>query len=195
MRGKIRHAHANIEWKFLPPHASHMAGVWERLIKSTKQILRNLLSREVSRPVTDETLCTLLCQVEAIMNDRPLTMNPDGLYDAPALTPNMLLTFERRPVFTLGKFDEKDVYSRRWWRRAQHLSDVFWRRWINEYLPLLHHRQKWTHTQLDARVNDIVLLEEENTPRGEWPLAPVIELHPGLDGHTRTVKLLVCGKE
>ena len=192
---KIRHAHADIQWKFLPPHASHMAGVWERLIRSTKQILRNLLSREVSRPVTDEILCTLLCQVEAIMNDRPLTRNPDGLEDAPALTPNMLLTFERRPVYSPGLFDEKDHYSKRWWRRAQHLGDVFWKRWIKEYLPLLHQRQKWTHPQPDVRIDDIVLLEEENAPRGDWPLARVIELYPGIDGLTRTVKLLVRGKE
>ena len=192
---KIRHAHTNIQWKFLPPHGSHMAGVWERLIRSTKQILRTLLSSEVSRPVTDEILCTLLCQVEAILNDRPLTRNPDGLEDAPALTPNMLLTFKRRPVYTPGIFDEKDVYSRRWWRRAQHLSDVFWKRWIKEYLPLLHLRQKWTHTQPDVCVDDIVLLEEENAPRGEWPIARVLELQPGLDGLTRTVKLLVRGKE
>ena len=45
------------------------------------------------------------------------------------------------------------------------------------------------------RVDDIVLLEEENAPRGEWPLARVLELQPGLDGNTRTVKLLVRGKE
>ena len=192
---KIQHAHVDIQWKFLPPHASHMAGVWERLIRSTKQILRNLLSREVSRPVTDEILCTLLCQVESIINDRPLTMNPDGLDDALALTPNMLLTFKRRPVFTPGIFDEKDVYSKRWWRRAQYLSDVFWKRWIKEYLPLLHQRKKWTHPQPDVRIDDVVLLEEENIPRGDWPLARVFELHPGLDGLTRTVKLLVRGKE
>ena len=129
------------------------------------------------------------------MNDRPLTMNAVGLDDAPALTPNMLLTFQRRPVFSPGKFDEKDVYLKRWRRRAQHLSDVFWKRWIKEYLPLLHQRQKWTHTQPDMRVDDIVLLEEENAARGELPLARILKLQPGLDGHTRAAKLLVSGKE
>ena len=44
-------------------------------------------------------------------------------------------------------------------------------------------------------MNDIVLLEEENAARGEWPLARILELQPGLDGHTRAVKLLVRGKE
>ena len=117
--------------------------------------------------------------VEAILNDRPLTRNPDGLEDAPALTPNMLLTFKRRSVYTPGIFDAKDVYSSRWWRRAQHLSDVFWKRWIKEYVPLLHTRQKWTHIQPDVCVDDIVLLEEENAPRGESPIARVLELQPG----------------
>ena len=75
----------------------------------------------------------------------------------------------------------KDVYSKRWWHRAQHLADVFWKRWLKEYLPLLHQRQKWAHPKHTICVDDIVLLEEENTPRGEWPLARVLELQPGLD--------------
>ena len=129
------------------------------------------------------------------MNDRPLTMNATSLDNAPPLTPNMLLTFRNRPTTPPGNFDEKDNYSRRWWRQAQHLSNVFWRRWIDEYVTTLHQRQKWTHPTREAQLNDIVLLEDEAAPRGEWPLARVIELQPGSDNHTRTVKLLVRGKE
>ena len=163
--GKIRHVHSEITWKFLPPNASHMAGVWERQIRSTQQFLRSRLSGEKSRPVTVETLCTLLCQDESIINHRPITRNPDSLDDAPALTANMLLTFQRRPVYSLEVFDEKDIYSKRWWRRV-HLPDVFWNKWLKEYSPLLHHRKKLTHPPSSIRIDDIVLLEEENTPRG-----------------------------
>ena len=42
---KIRRRHATIEWNFLPPGASHMAGVWKRLVRSIKSILRELLEK------------------------------------------------------------------------------------------------------------------------------------------------------
>ena len=41
------------------------------------------------------------------MNNRHITANPTSIDDAPALTPNMLLTFQRRPAFPPGSFDVK----------------------------------------------------------------------------------------
>ena len=106
---KIERRHREIKWKFLPPAASHMAGVWERLIRSTKNVLRALINNENQRCVSDETLHTVLCEVEAILNDRPISQNYSSPDDFPALTPNMLLIFTRRPATPLGLFDEKDV--------------------------------------------------------------------------------------
>ena len=42
--------------------------------------------------MTDETLHTVFCEVEAILNDRPISQNNSCLGDYPALTPNMLLS-------------------------------------------------------------------------------------------------------
>ena len=130
------------------------------------------------------------------MTNRPLTKYPDSLVETPALTQNMLLTFERRPVYNPGQFDEKDVYSKRWQPRAQNFCDKLDRkRWVKKYFPLLRQHQKWTHPRPDIHIDDIVLLEEENTPRGEWPLAQVIALQTGLDGHTQSAKLLARDKK
>ena len=59
-----------IEWVFNLPGASHQGGVWERLIRSTKKILRSLVG---NRELNDESLRTFLVEVEKIMNDRPIT--------------------------------------------------------------------------------------------------------------------------
>ena len=193
-QSRICHQHSGIKWTFLPPYASHMAGVWERLIRSTKTLLRTLVNDSSSRLLTDESLTTLLAEVEAILNDRPLTPNPSSVDDAPALTPNMLLTFQRRPAVPPGTFSPNDQYSRRWWRQAQHLANVFWKRWVAEYLPTLQLRQKWTHQQPELRIDDIVLVCEENTTRGDWPLGRVIELIKGGDNLARSVRVLVRGK-
>ena len=45
------------------------------------------------------------------------------------------------------------------------------------------------------KVNDIVLVCEENLPRGDWPVARVREVNYGVDGRPRSVKLLVRGKK
>ena len=55
---------------FNPPSASHQGGVWERLIRSTKKILRSLVGQ---RELNDESPRTFLVEVEEIMNDRPIT--------------------------------------------------------------------------------------------------------------------------
>jgi hypothetical protein len=34
-------------------------------------------------------------------------------------------------------------------------------------------------------VGDLVLVVEENLPRGQWPLGRVVEVHPDCKGHVR----------
>ena len=46
IKAELRQRH--IEWQFNPPYASHMGGVWERLIRSIRKILRSLLSHRPS---------------------------------------------------------------------------------------------------------------------------------------------------
>ena len=156
----------------------HMHPTWqasERLILSTRTILCELLINESSRLVTDEIISTLMCEVEEIMNDRPRTPKPTSLNYAPALTPNMLLTYRRRSVLPSCIFDNTDVYSKRGWRQAQHLADIFWRGWAAEYIPTLQLLQKWTDDQLCVKIDDKILVSEE-LYRGEWPLERVIDV-------------------
>ena len=77
-----------IQFEFNPPTASHMGGVWERMIRSTKRILRTLL-KELK--VNEETLITILTEVEMILNDRPITQTSDDPKDLEALTPSHIL--------------------------------------------------------------------------------------------------------
>ena len=77
-----------IQFEFNPPTASHMGGVWERMIRSTKRILRTLLKEQ---KVNEETLITILTEVEMILNDRPITQTSDDPKDLEALTPSHIL--------------------------------------------------------------------------------------------------------
>ena len=175
-----------VEWQFIPPSASHMGGAWERLVKSVKRVLNPMLSEQT---LEDEGLATLMCIVESILNSRPLTRASEDPRDLEALTPNhLLLPGSCSYVYPDGEFCSQDQYVRRRWRQIQYYADVFWYRWLREYLPLLQTRPKWQVEQRNLQVNDLVLLVEE-TPRSQWPLAKIIDIYPGEDGRVRKVKI------
>ena len=78
-------AHKGVTWKFNPPGAPHHGGSWERLVRSVKRVLYDILG---SRRVTEEVLGTTLCLVEQALNSRPITPVSHDSRELEALTPN-----------------------------------------------------------------------------------------------------------
>ena len=111
----------NIQWIFNPPAGSHHGGVWERCIRTIRKVMNALLKEQV---LTDEGLATLMCEVESIVNGRPLTKVSDDPRDLEALTPSHLLLLRSGATLPPGTFKREDLYSRRRWRQVQYLSDV-----------------------------------------------------------------------
>ena len=144
----------SIQWCFNPPAASHMGGVWERQIRSVRRIRSALMKEQV---VDDESLCTLFCIVESVINNRPLTTVSDDHRDQDPLTPNHLLLMRPSPELPPGEFVKQDCYVRRRWRQVQYLADIFWKRWVREYIPTLQLRQKWCNPARNIVVGDVVL--------------------------------------
>lgn len=176
----------NIEWKFIPPTASHMGGVWERLVASVKRSLRVVLGNQC---VSEDVLQTVLTEVEFMVNSRPLTYVSGDINDPEPLTPNHFLLGMPQAAVSPGVFSEREVMSRSKWRQSQALSEQLWRRWQKEYLPLLLTRKKWNDEQRNFREGDLVLIVEDISPRGLWPKARVIETYPGEDGRVRSVRV------
>lgn len=155
------------------------------MIKSVRQILRALLREQI---VGHEVLVTIMAEAANMLNSRPLTRNSDDPNDAAPLIPNHLLHL--RPCSTLppGIFTEDNHYKRRW-KQAQYLIDLFWKRWLKEYLPTLQIRQKWIQRKKNLQVGDLVLLMDGKFARRQWPLARIIEVFPSEDGLVQSVKL------
>ena len=183
---KLYAVHQNIEWSFIPPMASHMGGAWERMVGLVKRVMKSVLLGECR--LSDEVLETVLCEIEGIVNGRPLTKLSDDANDVTPLTPNHLLMLKGGSAVPPGRFDANDIYRRRW-RHAQHLANTFWRKWVRMYLPELQRRCKWTDTKPNLSVGDLVLITDMNTPRNLWPLALVVDATPGRDGLVRSVRL------
>ena len=77
-----------VRWIFSSPAASHHGGIWERCIRTTPKILNAPLNEQV---LNDEGLLTLMCEVEAVINGRPITKVSEDSRDLEALSPNHLL--------------------------------------------------------------------------------------------------------
>ena len=78
----------NIQWRFIPEHAPNFGGLWEAAVKSFK----SHLCRDVGNVrLTFEELTTVLAQIEACLNSRPLvalSQDDDGIE---TLTPGHFL--------------------------------------------------------------------------------------------------------
>ena len=101
-------------WKTNPPAGSHFAGIWEHQIRSERAVLGSLL-RTYETSLYDEALNTLMIEVEAIVNSRPLTIETiaNGTSEA-AISPSNLLTIKSKVVIPPpGSFEISYFYSRR----------------------------------------------------------------------------------
>ncbi|CAL8137779.1 unnamed protein product [Orchesella dallaii] len=81
------------------------------------------------------------------------------------------------------------------WQRAQQITQHFWKRWSNEYLSTLQKRFKWTTSDRDLQVGDIVLVKEDNHPPMKWKAGRVIKAHPGQDNKVRVVTVRLYNTE
>ena len=97
-----------VRWVFNPPAASHMGGIWERMIRSVLKVLNALLKNQSPN---DEGLSTLMCEVEAILISRPLTKVSDDPNDLQALSPNHVLLLRAVPERPPGIFAMNDQFS------------------------------------------------------------------------------------
>lgn len=173
------------KWIFQPPTASSMSGIWERLVRSAKTVLKAILGTQtVSEPV----LQTLLTEVERVLNGRALTANSDDPNDLQPLTPAHFLMQRKTICLPPGVFQPADQYRRKW-KQVQFLADLFWKRWLREYLPALQVRGKWHRALPNLKPNALVLLMDDSAPRGYWSLGRVLEVYPGSDGMVRTAKV------
>ncbi|KAK0141947.1 hypothetical protein N1851_020380 [Merluccius polli] len=175
-----------IKWSFNPPAASHFGGVWERVIRMVRRILKSVLRQQ---RLDDDGLHTVMCEAEAILNDRPITKLSDDPHDLEPLTPNHILLMKGKTSLPPGLFDDHDLYVRRRWRQVQYISDLFWKRWIREYLPMLQERQKWNDRKENLKQGYIVIIMDPTAPRGSWPFARVLETYPDKWGLVRSVRL------
>ncbi|KRZ90747.1 hypothetical protein T08_10583 [Trichinella sp. T8] len=178
-----------IEWKFITERAPWNGGYWERLVRSVKNTLKKILGKTT---LDEEELTTVLCEIEAKINARPLTFVGDDVKDADALTPFHFLigrSFVDLPMMSTPTVEEDELPLNRKWRKRQQIILHFWKRWRNEYVTTFVSRSKWMTKRQEPKEGDIVLVKEDNTKRENWPIGRITSVLPGSDGLSRTVEV------
>ena len=132
-----------------------------------------------------------MCEVESVLNNRPLTEVSCDPSNIDALTPNHLLLLNSGVTLPPGLFDPKDSYINRRWKQVQYLVDVFWNRWRREYVVLLQQRHKWNSVQRSCKPGDLVLVSDVSLPRNQWPLGRIISVNSDRSGLARSAKIKI----
>ncbi|PFX12029.1 hypothetical protein AWC38_SpisGene24074 [Stylophora pistillata] len=126
-------------------------------------------------------LRTVMREVEGILNGRPLSPVSNDPKDLEPLMPNHLLLLRASPNLSPGVFDTEELYSKKHWCQIQYMANLFWKRWLKEYLPTLQERAEWTKPRRCLVNGDLVLIADDNIHRGRRPLGRVIEVFTGKD--------------
>ncbi|GFT66055.1 integrase catalytic domain-containing protein [Trichonephila clavipes] len=173
------------DWHFIPPSSPHFGGIWESGIRSVKFHLKRVLGETI---LTFEELTTLLTQIEGLLNSRPLSyVNDSDIECISTLTPSHFLTGD--VLLSVPEELPSTSNHRDRWELLQNIKRGFWKKWSSEFISSLQPRKKWQDAQPKLKEDDIVLIKEEGPP-GTWPMARVLQVHPGNDGLVRvaTVK-------
>lgn len=180
-------ANNQCEWHFIPPHSPNFGGLWEAGVKSVKYHLARVIGNAT---LTYEEMATVLSQIEACLNSRPLSAVMDDPEKLTVLTPGHFLIGEAILTVPDLNFETGNVSSLRRWQHTQRVFQSFWRQWSQEYLTkfLQRYSPRSTNAQ-QPKVGDIVVIKEDNLPPCRWLYGRVIAVHPGLDQIVRVVTL------
>jgi hypothetical protein len=176
-----------VSWHFLPPSAPHFGGLWEARVRSVELHLRRVIG---SHTLTFEEMTTLLCNIEACLNSRPLAPLTDSVDEYDPLTPGHFLigsAIRASPEPSVLNLNENRL-SR--WQIVRQMTERFWKMWQNDYINTLQQRVKWKRMTPDTiRIGQLVLIRNTLLPPCKWELGRITQCHPGTDGLVRVVTI------
>ena len=180
-----------IEWSFNVPAASHHGGVWERMVRSIRRVLSILNPGLI---YNEDVLHTVLTEIEAIINSRPLFPITFLDVEERPLTPNDLLLPDANVSLLSPQPDKSDQYLLNKYKRTKFLISKERERWINEYLHNIADRTNWLREKRNLCVNDVVMLSTDSLANN-MELGRVIEVYPDKRGYVRKARLRLKNHE
>ncbi|XP_063389047.1 uncharacterized protein LOC134674826 [Cydia fagiglandana] len=159
-----------INFVFNPPGSPHFSGLAEAGVKSVKTHLARVVS---SQRLTFEEFYTILTQIEAMLNSRPLSPVSSDPNDLSVLTPGHFLTLEPLTILPESNMVDAKLGPLQRWKLLQKIHQDFWRKWHLEYLHTLQQRHKWFDGQKNIVVGTLVLIVNEQCSPMKWKIGRV----------------------
>lgn len=175
-----------ITMKTIPCRAPHFGGCWESEVKSVKTHLFKVVGQQI---LTYDELNTVLAQVEALLNSRPLYALSSDPSEPTALTPAHFLNTKPLVFFPAREVTESRLHLISRHELTDQLVQSFWKRWRNEYLHTLQSRQKWNTPANPVRVGMVVVSMQDNIMPLHWPLGLITEIFPDKKGICRVASV------
>ncbi|XP_052743215.1 uncharacterized protein LOC128199140 [Bicyclus anynana] len=185
-------AEQGINFHFIPCYSPTFGGLWEAAVKSTKYHLRRVVQNSL---LTYEQLNTVLCEIEAVLNSRPLlslSSDPDDFY---YLTPGHFIIGSALTMYPENNLINVPKNKLKFWQLCTNLKQQFWKVWHKYYLNILQNRPKWRQDQNNVKVGSLVILKDDNLYPMYWPMARIVRLCPGHDGKVRAVEVMTPNKK
>ncbi|KAJ8876677.1 hypothetical protein PR048_021124 [Dryococelus australis] len=144
-----------IQWKFIPHTTAWWGGWWERIVQMVKKLLKEL--------------STIPCEVESVINSRPLSNLSEDTKDLVPLTPAMFLQ-DSRPIGLPDIDNLENICLCKWARFLQRLP-------------------------MALEIGDVVLIGSDHKRRLEWLVGRILEMYPGKDGRVRVVQVKISSRK
>ncbi|XP_055705739.1 uncharacterized protein LOC129803279 [Phlebotomus papatasi] len=176
----------NITWHFQPARSPHFNGLVEAAVKSAKTHLKKVIGEQ---RLNYEKFYTILTQVEAVLNSRPITILSDDPRDPQPLTPGHFLLLAPPTQLPDENLASVRMNHLTRWQLCQRIVQDFVRKWRLSYLHTLQERSKKHTEKENLKVDDIVILHDASIGNTKWTTGRVVGVHTGADGKVRVIDI------
>lgn len=180
-----------IQFKFIPSYSPEFGGLWEAGVKSLKFHLKRIVGNLC---LTYEGLNTVITEIEAILNSRPLLPMSSDISDTNYLTPGHFLIGQAMTSYPELDLTNENVNRLKFWNVLTKLKQDFWKAWSRDYLTQLQSRPKWIVAHPNLKVGDLVIVRSDNTAPLKWPMGRIVKVFPGSDGKVRVAEIRIGNK-
>ncbi|XGW18756.1 hypothetical protein V3C99_002953 [Haemonchus contortus] len=185
-----------ILWRFITPLSPWKGGFYERMVQLFKSAFKKSVGRAV---LTLEELQTVIAEIEAVINSRPITPFRESDISISALRPIDFISPEVELHIPQSnglpcEFATSAHKLSEWYKETLKALDKFWELWHTDYLTALRERHQLRmkqpkYTTAPPQANDVVIVADDKLPRSHWPLGLIIKFNPGADNRSRSAEV------